>query len=165
MKYFSLVLLIVLLVAACSKNADQKQAESGKMILLEWSDNLSIKVKEIDNQHKALVGLLNDLHDASMSNKDRATQGALLDKIIAETANHFQTEEKYMDQYAFSGLEEHKKIHADFVKICLDLQAKYKAGTANIDMPTLDMIKKWLGDHISTKDTELGKFLVSKGMS
>jgi hemerythrin len=164
-RIYVLSLLVLFVFIACSKQQEQKPVTEAKKAFLEWSDNLSIKIKEIDDQHKTIAGLLNELHDAVMANKDREFQGKILDKLIAETDKHFKTEEKYMTLYAYTGLDENVKLHADFVKTCLDLQSKFKAGTANIDMPVLEMIKKWLAEHISTKDAEMGKFLVSKGMS
>ncbi len=34
---------------------------------VEWSDELSVGVEEIDEQHKVLVGLVNEMHEAILS--------------------------------------------------------------------------------------------------
>jgi hemerythrin len=34
------------------------------MPIIEWADALSVNVKEIDDQHKRLIDLINNLHDA-----------------------------------------------------------------------------------------------------
>ena len=34
------------------------------MALIEWSDDLSVKVKELDVQHQKLIAMINDLNDA-----------------------------------------------------------------------------------------------------
>ena len=33
-------------------------------MLIEWNDELSVGIQEIDEQHKVLVGLVNEMHDA-----------------------------------------------------------------------------------------------------
>ena len=39
------------------------------MSLITWNDTLSIKVEEIDIQHRRLVELINELHDAMSQGK------------------------------------------------------------------------------------------------
>ena len=163
--FYVLCLLVLFVFNSCSKNQEQKPETEAKVAYIEWSDSLSIKIKEIDDQHKNIAGLVNELHDAVMANKDKATLGIALDKLIAGADMHFKTEEKYMEKYAYIGLMDNKKIHSDFVKVCLNLQTRFNAGTAKIDLPILDMIKKWLTGHMTIEDVKMGKFLVSKGMS
>jgi len=43
-------------------------------MLIEWSDDLSVGIQEIDEQHKVLVGLVNDMHDAIMNIMARKRQ-------------------------------------------------------------------------------------------
>ena len=41
------------------------------MSLIQWSDEYSVMVREMDDQHKTLVGMINDLHEAMKSGKGK----------------------------------------------------------------------------------------------
>ncbi len=43
------------------------------MPLIPWSDQYSLMIDSIDNQHKKLVGFINQLHEAMMEDKIIAT--------------------------------------------------------------------------------------------
>ena len=41
------------------------------MSFIEWDEKYSVQVKEIDEQHQKLIGLINTLHDAMRDGKGR----------------------------------------------------------------------------------------------
>ena len=41
------------------------------MALISWNESYSVKVKQFDDQHKKLVNMLNDLHEAMKQGKGR----------------------------------------------------------------------------------------------
>lgn len=59
------------------------------MALMSWSDNLSVNIKEIDEQHKKLVGMVNDLHDAMKMGKGNDVTGKILTGLIQYVGTHF----------------------------------------------------------------------------
>jgi hemerythrin len=46
--------------------------------LIQWSDEFSVNIQEIDEQHKVLVGLLNELHQAIREHHGKATSREIL---------------------------------------------------------------------------------------
>src|SRR5208283_4127594 len=98
------------------------------MALMEWSDNLSVKVTQIDEQHKKLVGMLNDLHDAMKQGKGGEATGKILDGLIQYVATHFANEEKLMKDTAYPEYLKHKKEHDALTKQALDLQKQFQDG-------------------------------------
>ena len=72
--------------------------------LIEWSDEFSVGIQEIDEQHKVLVGLLNQLHQAIREHHGRATSREILGRLAEYTRTHFLLEESLMRLTHYPGL-------------------------------------------------------------
>jgi hemerythrin len=135
------------------------------MPLMEWSEKLSVGIKQFDDEHKRLVGMLNDLFDAVNSGRGKDVLGSILDGLISYTRTHFANEERYMEQFKFPGLTTHKAEHEALTRQVLDVQAKYRAGqAAMLSMEVLNFLKNWLLKHIMGSDKSYGPFLNGKGL-
>ena len=63
---------------------------------VEWSDELSVGVEEIDEQHKVLVGLVNEMHEAIHQRHGSEVVQEILAKLADYTRIHFAVEESLM---------------------------------------------------------------------
>jgi hemerythrin-like metal-binding protein len=132
------------------------------MSFIAWQDDYSINVREIDDQHRALISLVNELHDAVKSRCDTDTLSIIMAKLIADTEAHFSTEESLMVQYDYPGYAIHKAQHDELLG---ELRAFAKEVTG---MPhsafrfNFDVSTDWLMHHIGQSDSRLGKFLNEK---
>jgi len=81
------------------------------MSLVKWSDEMSVQVPELDNQHKKLIDLLNQLHDAMANRRAKEVAGPIIKELIMYTVAHFRTEEQYMQRCAYADLENHQALH------------------------------------------------------
>ena len=64
----------------------------GTTDLIQWSDQFSVNIQEIDEQHKVLVDLLNQLHNAIHEHHGRATSREILNRLAEYTRTHFLLE-------------------------------------------------------------------------
>ncbi len=82
---------------------------------LKWSDNYSIGLQEIDNQHKKLLDIINKLYMAFTSREE----DVVMEDILAEMANytnyHFGTEERYFSQFGYKDALDHLEQHKNYV--------------------------------------------------
>jgi hemerythrin len=134
------------------------------MALINWTDVLSTKVPSIDDQHKKLVNLINQLHDAMREGRGKEVLGKTLDELISYTKYHFGYEEDLMRKAEYSALTAHKAEHELLVGKVLDLQEKYKSGNLSITIETLTFLKDWLNHHIMKEDKQYSTALLAKGI-
>ena len=81
--------------------------------------------------------------------------------------NHFKDEEAYMDSIGYPKLEEHKKMHVDFVNHISNALEGY--GAVLEDSNSLDIVKKdlliwiqnWLVRHILREDLSIEAWRIS----
>lgn len=134
------------------------------MPLITWENSYSVGVEKIDTQHKKLIDLINQLHDALTVGKGREVLAGVLNGVADYTKMHFSTEEDLMRTHQYTGFAEHKKIHDDLIKQVGDLQAKAKSGGMFLSTDVMKFLQSWLAHHISNIDKKLGAYLNEKGV-
>lgn len=134
------------------------------MSLITWTDKLSVGVKEIDDQHKKLVAIINELHDAMTVGHAREVIGKVLDEMVDYTVFHFGTEERLMKTHGYAEHLKHEMDHKELVKTAAELQKSVKAGGTSLTLQTMHFLKDWLNHHILGSDLKFGKFLNGKGI-
>ncbi|MGD9583275.1 MAG: bacteriohemerythrin [Lysobacterales bacterium] len=119
---------------------------------IEWSDELSVGIEEIDEQHKVLVGLLNDLNDAIREHHGNDACIGVLDRLVEYTRIHFAVEESLMRIFDFPDYENHKTEHQGLVDEVLSLRHEIVEDHHKISFKLLHFLKMWLTQHILGSD-------------
>ena len=135
------------------------------MALLAWNDTYSVKVRQFDEQHKKLIVMINQLHDAMRVGKGADAVGEVLKSLIDYTSTHFAAEERLMKMHSYPEYELHKKEHNLLVMEVLDIQKSMKEGTKPLSMNMMAFLKEWLVKHIQGDDRKYGSYLNSKGVA
>lgn len=133
--------------------------------LVSWSDDLSVGVQEIDEQHKVLIGLLNQLHDAVAQRHGSTACRETLDRLAEYTRIHFAVEESLMRILSYPDYERHKGEHEALTSQVSALQRKLDEGHAAISFELLHFLKLWLTKHISESDRRYGSHFLEKGLA
>ena len=125
-----------------------------------WDDSYSVGFEYIDNQHKELVKMINELFDSCRQESDVADKAFL--QTVKKAANyardHFSDEDGYMAKAGFPNLIEHRKQHDDFMATVLKSMHEFEAGnTAPIEMARF--LKTWLLNHIAKSDKQYAPYL------
>lgn len=144
-----------------SENEKSSGAKKGAE-LFPWTAKLSIGIKEIDEQHKILVKLVNQLHAAMKARVGTKEASVVLDKLADYTVFHFKHEEDLFQKHGYPAQVEHKKFHTELVDSVLKFQKDLKAGRAGLSMDLMLFLTNWLKDHIMVKDKAYVPFLKDK---
>ncbi len=134
------------------------------MSMLEWNDSLSVKVPDIDEQHKSLVNMVNTLYDAMKDKADGTILLGIVNDMRQYTEVHFSTEERYMERYADPEFVRHKAEHVDFIAKVNQVESDCKSGKCSLSMDILNFLSSWLVTHINGTDKKMGAFLVKQGL-
>jgi hemerythrin len=133
-------------------------------MLIEWSDELSVGIQEIDEQHKVLVGLVNEMDEAIRQHHGSEVTAEILQRLAEYTKIHFAVEESLFRIFDYPGYEEHKKQHDELIREVLELQNKVNSGKKSVSFQLLHFLKMWLTQHILDSDKEYGPYLLKSGL-
>jgi len=125
-----------------------------------WDDSFSVGFKPIDDQHKVLVNMTNDLFSACKGDIVAADLAFLeiIKKALDYAETHFADEEEYLSEANYPHLDEQKEQHEVFVEEIQKTIDEFEAG--NIEPVSLARyLKKWLLNHIAVYDKRYSSYL------
>lgn len=134
------------------------------MPILVWSDEYSINVAEVDEQHKELLEHVNKLHAGVEAQIDKQDLHQLLVELYEYTAFHFTSEERLMKQHGMSNVKKHHKEHKLLLKHLKHICNAVSEGKRPAFYSEYDVSNDWFLAHIMGFDKQLGTFLNSKGV-
>ncbi|MCP3901259.1 MAG: hemerythrin family protein [Desulfobacteraceae bacterium] len=132
-------------------------------MLIQWTEQMSVGVIEIDEQHKQLIVYINKLYDSLKikKNQSRILQN-ILNSLIQYTIVHFAVEESLMRIFDYSEYEAHKKQHMDLKKQVLELNSKIKKGEAKLTKEVIIFLRDWIRNHILQEDKQYSPFFTKQ---
>lgn len=122
------------------------------MALFAWDDELSVENKFIDDDHKRLIKLINDFHDAMEQGRGNDVIGKVLNNLIIYTREHFRREEEEMKRIKYSRLMAHQIEHEKLLKEVMDLQSNFASGKVMLSIKVSKFLRDWLRTHIQQTD-------------
>jgi hemerythrin-like metal-binding protein len=121
-------------------------------MIVEWKPIYCCGVESIDEQHKALVGLIVKLQRAMAEGRARQEVQEVVENLVFYTRYHFAWEEQWFDQHEFIGLSAHMAQHERLTDEVLQLQNRMQQGKLIAGMPLLRLLQEWLLTHIEQSD-------------
>lgn len=130
----------------------------------EWTDEMSVGSMELDNQHKHMVEIMNEVYNAFIRGDHREVIGPILDKLSQYVVYHFAMEEVYFELFDFCDKETHIAEHNRFRQVIVDFYNEYKAYNANLTIEILNFLKDWFNDHVLGSDRKYIDCLARNGV-
>ncbi len=135
------------------------------MKVYEWSQNYSVGVVILDEHHKELFKILNQLFNLMDESADDDPILKVIDNLLNYTHYHFAEEEKIMAKIDYPELEEHKILHKEIIDQLNDFAKEAKDGMAifvAIKIATVGI--EWLKNHILSVDHKYYNYMKKLGI-
>lgn len=130
---------------------------------LKWEERFELGIPAIDEQHKSLVEIYNQLHGEVMATRIRGGDmwREVLSDSLREAVNHAKThfalEEKLMAAAGYEGLDIHKERHHDFVEKVSEVLASFNKCDLHDALEFSRFIHEWITLHIAREDKHYAK--------
>lgn len=125
-----------------------------------WSDEYSVHLRVIDNDHKDLVNTVNSLHEAITAGSTRGRVGHIIGNLATYVDEHFSREEALMETYDYPDITRHKRIHRHLTRTVYAIRIIFASKPNKIDPgKLLSFLRDWLIHHILEEDTKYTPYL------
>ncbi|MBF0434265.1 MAG: bacteriohemerythrin [Magnetococcales bacterium] len=117
-----------------------------------WSHELETSVRFVDDDHRKLVDMVNDLHQAMKDEEGSTKVGAIIDGFVTYAETHFTREIAMLRDHGYPDLKNHGEKHVLLVNKLKELSNRYTHGEFTVVMDLLALAKDWLVGHIMHTD-------------
>ena len=134
------------------------------MPLIVWTNPWTIGVKLLDNDHKMLVLLINQLHDELVTGGSKSSLKSSFDALVKFACVHHRNEDRLLAETAYPGAAAHHQEHDRLLGHLIELQARFANNTQLADeLEIVHQLREWLFNHTQSSDREFAAHLKSHG--
>ena len=125
------------------------------MSLLSWQPEYSVGIASMDDEHREMIELINDVYEKLGAAPDTGAIEGCLEEIFSTISMHFALEERIMRDNAYAEYEDHKEDHEDLLDEIRDLMDEFlvdpNAGASLLERRLSD----WFSQHFANFDARL----------
>lgn len=120
--------------------------------LIVWDDTYDLGVAVINEQHKKMIGIINELYHAIQSSTERTNLPDIITELTEYADYHFATEEKFFEECKFEGAAHHKQSHESYRKMIQNFLIDYHNDESVLPLNMMKFLGDWWSDHIRGED-------------
>lgn len=125
------------------------------MTLLNWHPEYSVGVPAVDDEHRQMIKLINELHDRLGGRPDSEAAEMFLGDIHAAIAAHFALEERLMRKAEYGEYEDHKEDHEQLLDQLRDVMDEHLDDPATGTELLKQRLTDWFSKHFAGFDARL----------
>ena len=129
------------------------------MGLFQWKPEFEIHISRIDDQHRGLVSIINDLYAAKQDGETGQAIILTIDRLIEYVNVHFRDEEAAMQEWGYPEIGNHRLQHEELESRVYDLRATIKSGRDVATFELLNFLSEWFKVHICESDKQFGLYV------
>jgi hemerythrin len=131
----------------------------------EWNEDMSVGIGVLDEDHRKVFEMINELQEAIKAGHKRDVLEAVLDRLMEYTLTHLAREEEMLAQAGYRGLIEHQAQHSRMIQRIKDMRSRFTEGSvAMLSLELRNFLQEWWILHIQGTDKKYGLFLNSHGI-
>jgi hemerythrin len=132
-------------------------------MLIVWRDQMSVDGGLIDQDHRVLIGIINDFAATDATPAAVPALEGILAKLDRYTQIHFEREEKLQRAILYPYHEAHRRSHKDLIRQLSEVRAELTAKPVTTKPDDLiaahakmgEFLHHWLVDHIIETDLRM----------
>ncbi len=124
-----------------------------------WDDSLSIGIDVIDEHHRYLFDLTNDLFEVVAGKRGVREVARILKALDQYAQVHFRAEERMMAHYGFDGMNRQLHQHQKFEERLREFYQELHENPLTAQFDALIYLREWLIRHIRQEDAQLKELL------
>lgn len=129
--------------------------------LIRWDHAFSVNNGLIDEEHKAIMRLLNLLYADWAGSSGRLSTRHVMDELSATVVRHFVNEEALLRENRCPDYEAHRSAHRNFVAEMRHIAAtlRREAPPSEVKPMLLDFTRRLVVDHVLTMDQDMARYM------
>lgn len=136
-----------------------------RMKFIIWQDEkYSVGNEIIDNQHKQLISIINELHALLRKNQYQEEAVQLIKQLNAYTEYHFLSEEGLFKEYKVPNYSEHIQHHNEFRNKIKEAAKRIRQEPFYPIEKLLKYLVEWILMHVQKEDKAYSEFFKSKAI-
>jgi hemerythrin len=122
-----------------------------------WDEKYSVNNEVLDNHHKRLLVILNNLHKCCMEKAHRVTLSSIVEELLSYASHHCEAEERHLKRIGYKHIKDHVSEHRLITDIIYKQQYNRDIKDVEITLETVSALGKLLLDHILNEDMKYAK--------
>lgn len=119
------------------------------MSIIKWSKDLCVGIDSIDEEHRQLAAIINELHLAVEYHGGGAAIYPVIHKLHDYAHTHFEAEGEVLERHGVRGMPDHVQEHKEFVQRLDELILRYRSNTDELTIHLRDFLLAWFFNHLS----------------
>lgn len=135
------------------------------MEIIEWSESLSVGIQKVDEQHKMLIQMMDQLDQAIRSSQSSEVIEDVLTNLFNYAQQHFALEEELFRKHKYPEMALHELEHQRFIAKAFAFKERLSAKRPGLALELLTFLSSWVLNHIELTDKRYSKHLHDCGES
>jgi len=129
------------------------------MALLQWKDEYSTGIEDVDDEHRDLIDIVNRLHGLVLAEDSKLTVPAFFDGLIKGVSAHFALEERIMDESGYPQAAQHRADHDRLLDELRELKETFEHADEVDSVDLALRLEPWFSRHLTIHDIPLHRTL------